>query len=305
MDWLSDIQRELFGVHLTIAPVNFLFFVLIAWGVYLARKETGGFFAWLFPADVWRNRSVRTDIGLFVIGRVMNILGIVARFAGSPALAAYVASLFPGAALNSSMVSAVVLALLLWVCNDFASYWAHRGYHSIKVIWPLHAVHHSAAVLTPLTTYRQHPLDLLITTSFHTVVTGVILGLLVGAFDPSTSIAEIAGVNAFLVLANITVANFHHTHLWISFGPFLERIIISPAQHQIHHSTNPAHYNRNYGQILALWDWLFGTLYLIKDKEELQFGLNEASEAPLMTQRLWPVLWVPIRRMLGGSVRSS
>lgn len=84
--------------------------------------------------------------------------------------------------------------------------------------------------------------------------------MVIGSAAPETAILEIAGINAFLVLATLAMANFHHSHIWVSFGPWLEHLIISPAQHQIHHSTRPEHFNKNYGQTLALWDWVFGTL---------------------------------------------
>jgi sterol desaturase/sphingolipid hydroxylase (fatty acid hydroxylase superfamily) len=130
------------------------------------------------------------------------------------------------------------------------------------------------------------------------VIFGVVFGLMVGTFTPDLTIGEIAGANAFVVLANLTVSNFHHSHIWISFGPVLERIFISPAQHQIHHSIEPKHFNRNYGQALALWDWMFGTLYVIREREVVTFGLDDKADAPLMTHRLGPILIDPLIRMV-------
>ena len=50
---------------------------------------------------------------------------------------------------------------------------------------------------------------------------------------------------------------------------------MSPAHHQIHHSRNPAHFNKNLGSCLALWDWMFGTLYIPAAKREpLEFGVE-------------------------------
>jgi len=55
----------------------------------------------------------------------------------------------------------------------------------------------------------------------------------------------------------------------------LERIFISPKQHQIHHSTNPKHFDSNFGVSLSLWDGLIGTRYYSKDSQEkLRFGLT-------------------------------
>ncbi|GAB5435666.1 MAG: hypothetical protein FalmKO_07910 [Falsiruegeria mediterranea] len=53
----------------------------------------------------------------------------------------------------------------------------------------------------------------------------------------------------------------------------MEFLLISPAQHQIHHSVARQHHDRNFGAALAVWDWMFGTLHL-SEKQELQFDLG-------------------------------
>jgi len=58
--------------------------------------------------------------------------------------------------------------------------------------------------------------------------------------------------------------------MWIAFRGMLGRIFVSPAHHQVHHSANPKHFNKNFGSCLALWDWMFGTLYV--PEEPLTFG---------------------------------
>ena len=50
---------------------------------------------------------------------------------------------------------------------------------------------------------------------------------------------------------------------------------MSPAQHQIHHSADPRHYDRNMGLVFAFWDWLAGTLYVPEGREEVRFGLAD------------------------------
>jgi hypothetical protein len=55
----------------------------------------------------------------------------------------------------------------------------------------------------------------------------------------------------------------------------MEHILISPAQHQIHHSAAKKHFNKNYGSIFALWDWMFGTLYIPESYEDLTYGVAD------------------------------
>ena len=297
MDAIHFVYQTLFGPGLVTAPAYLALAALVAWAVYRRRGEGQGFWAWLLPARIWRHPSHLIDLQLFVLGRILAVLGVFGGVALTTLVAAGVAGVVPPL-LSAASLGPVALAFLLWLPSDFALYWMHRFFHRWALIWPLHAVHHSAEVMTPLTTYRQHPLFLFLTDGVVAVFVGLCQGLLLGAAATDLAVAEIAGINLFIVLANAGLAALHHSHVWLSYGPVLERLVISPAQHQIHHSTDPAHYGKNLGNSLAIWDWLFGTLYVIRGDEALTFGLTEPEERPLMTQRLGPVLWDPLRRML-------
>ena len=296
MESIRYVYEVLFGPGLVTAPAYLALAGLVAWGVYLRRGEGQGFWRWLLPARIWGHPSHWIDLQLFVLGRIMAVLGVFGGVALTTAVAAGVAGLVP-ALLPAESLGPVALAFLLWLPSDFALYWMHRFFHRFRVIWPLHAVHHSAEVMTPFTTYRQHPLSILLTGWGVATFLGLCQGVLLGAASEDLAVAEIAGINLFIVLANAGLAALHHSHVWLSYGPVVERIVISPAQHQIHHSTDPAHYGKNLGNSLAVWDWMFGTLYVIRGDERLTFGLTEEAEKPLMSQRLWPVLWDPVRRM--------
>ena len=69
--------------------------------------------------------------------------------------------------------------------------------------------------------------------------------------------------------------HLQHSQVWIPVTGLAGRIIYSPAHHQIHHSTDPTHYNKNLGLSLAVFDWLFGTLHIPKKREKkLIFGVS-------------------------------
>jgi sterol desaturase/sphingolipid hydroxylase (fatty acid hydroxylase superfamily) len=268
--------------------------VLLFW-ISLGRSQ--GLRAFLNWDGVLAHKSTRADLWLFLIGRVMVLFGAVTYFTFTPAAARVTAELSPLPPLMAEGLSPIALAIVIFVIFDFAQYWSHRFFHR-SALWSLHAVHHSAEVLTPLTAYRVHPLSGLISSAFHSLALGVGLGLVVGALAPTLTFAEIAGANAVVVLLNATVVNLHHSQMHVTFGPVVERILISPAQHQVHHSRDPRHFNRNYGNVLAVWDWMFGTLYLVRERETLHFGLQGEEHAGLMTQRLWPILIDPLRRLV-------
>ena len=70
-------------------------------------------------------------------------------------------------------------------------------------------------------------------------------------------------------------SNLRHSHIWINYWNWLEKILISPAQHQIHHSIKKEHHNKNFGVTFAIWDYVFGTLCTSKDNEVSKFGITE------------------------------
>jgi predicted lipoprotein len=95
-------------------------------------------------------------------------------------------------------------------------------------------------------------------------------------------------------------ANLRHSHVWLSYGPRMERILLSPAQHQVHHSVDPRHYDRNYGTILSLWDWLGGSLYLTREREQLRFGLSaqDANHGPSAWAAVVSPIWAAARLLV-------
>ena len=88
-----------------------------------------------------------------------------------------------------------------------------------------------------------------------------------------------------------------HSHIPIRYGRALEHILISPMQHQVHHSSDPRHHDKNFGEIFAFWDWMFGTLYVPEPDEDLVFGIAD-SEGTLIEQPhpgFWAAMLVPFR----------
>ncbi|NRB18989.1 MAG: sterol desaturase family protein [Rhodobacteraceae bacterium] len=295
IETLSDLYINFFGASVAVAPEFLLLSILAAWIIYRLRRQTNGFWTWLLPKEIYTHESHWLDLKLFAMGRLAAFSGLFGRISLLTVSAYGSSQIFSGGLLGSVSASPILLALMLWILSDCATYWIHRLHHNQRLLWSLHAVHHSAQVMSPFTAYRQHPLGYLIIVPVHSVLIGVAQGLLIGPLAPETAIAQIAGVNAFFVLANVAMANFHHSHIWISFGPLLERIIISPAQHQIHHSDQPAHFNKNFGQSLALWDWMFGTLFVIRRKEQLSFGLGGVETQKMGDHRLVATLLYPFR----------
>src|SRR5579863_479552 len=255
----------------------------------------------LFPRSVWLHSSALTDyrfvavtLPVWTLWAAPNLLS--ANRVSQHTLAALTNWLGPIA--QSAMPTAAV-GLLYTVAqvaaSDFARYWSHRMMHRVPVLWEFHKVHHSAEVLTPISLYRSHPLDTLLTELAEVVVVGIVSAIFLYLFPQGLTLVTILGVNAFRFAFNFFGANLRHSHIWFSFGSAAEHFIISPAQHQIHHSADPRHFNRNFGSEFAVWDWIFGTLYIPRQREDLILGLGAAENRRLGST--WEMLINPIRAM--------
>lgn len=103
---------------------------------------------------------------------------------------------------------------------------------------------------------------------------GAAVGVGYFLFGPTLSMFDIVGANAFIFAFNVLGSNLRHSHVWMPWGDRLEKIFISPAMHQIHHSDRPAHFDRNMGTVLAIWDRLFGTHIPSSEVKRVRFGLG-------------------------------
>lgn len=175
----------------------------------------------------------------------------------------------------------IVGGFTLWIflIDDFARFYFHKLMHDIPFLWQFHKVHHSATSLTPLTVLRTHPIEGIIFTFRSALVQGVSIGAFYFCFGNRVDLYTILNLNILVFVFNVLGANLRHSHISISYWRWLESIIISPAQHQIHHSVQTKHFNKNYGAILAIWDRLAGSLFYSEKHQALTFGLNATQSA--------------------------
>jgi sterol desaturase/sphingolipid hydroxylase (fatty acid hydroxylase superfamily) len=172
---------------------------------------------------------------------------------------------------------ATTLAELL--AYEFAYWSSHYAFHRVPALWRFHKVHHSAEVMTAFTELRQHPVEILVFVNAIALATGAVFGLMTYLFGPGTGHLTLLNMNIVTMIFLLTWGHLRHSHLWIPFRGVAGRLFQSPAHHQVHHSTDPAHFDKNLGFALAVWDWAFGTLHIPSvEREVKQFGVGE--EAP-------------------------
>jgi sterol desaturase/sphingolipid hydroxylase (fatty acid hydroxylase superfamily) len=255
----------------------------VAWKVTV-RSSRGfslaAFFRYLFPKSTYLSRSSGVDAKIFVF----NALFTPARrlmFGISVAAGAAVVSAFLERSFERSLhfdagwggiLPAAILVLLI---SDLSTYVIHRLSHELKPLWAFHRVHHSATSMTPLTVMRKHPLFDVAGNLVRVVLLAPLWGLILFVWKPSAGPVVVMLVTIGNGLFATFAGNLRHSHVWISYGAMLERIFVSPAMHQIHHSKAPEHWDRNYGEIFAFWDWAFGTLHVSGPFQKLNFGLVE------------------------------
>ena len=241
----------------------------------------------LFPRGIVASASTRADIGLFLFnqlgaGAVLGWALLAATQVGGVVRIALVAALGapPATALPGPAVTAVA-TVALFLAYEVAYWLDHYTSHKIPFFWAFHKAHHTAEVLTPLTAYRVHPVDSLKFGNVSALVIGATLGLLSWAFGGPVHEYAINGTNAVLLVFVFLLIHLQHSHFWIATTGVWGRLLLSPAHHQIHHSDNPIHFDRNFGSTLAVWDWLAGTLHRPKAKRErLNFGAGADVHRP-------------------------
>jgi alkylglycerol monooxygenase len=127
---------------------------------------------------------------------------------------------------------------------DFSGYWVHRWSHTVNLFWNRHIIHHSSEEFNLACALRQS-----IASLFELFTFLLIPAALVGV--PWQVIATIAPLHLFAQF-------WYHTQHIDKMG-WLEKIIVTPSHHRVHHAINPEYMDKNLGQIFIFWDKWFGT----------------------------------------------
>ncbi len=238
----------------------------------------------LFNPRYWLHRSTLIDTGLLFVNSSLKILLLIPLLGSHLAMTMLVAKLLQSHLGDAPAIQAswlfigLAYTLSFFILEDLSRFGLHYAMHKVPWLWRLHSVHHSATILTPLTLFRVHPIESILYYLRGLVVFGVVSGTFIYLFKSQVHGFDIIGVDALGFFFNLLGANLRHSSIWLSFGQ-LERLFISPAQHQIHHSNAIAHRDKNFGTCLAIWDHLMGS-WITTHKQarpKLSFGLTKAS----------------------------
>ena len=185
----------------------------------------------------------------------------------------------------------LLFTLFYFLLDDFFRYYLHKLLHEIPALWAFHKVHHSARTMTPITVFRAHPVEGLLFSLRTVCVQAISISVFVFFFGNKADLMTVMGASIFAFLFNLTGSNLRHSHVPLRYWPAVEKWLISPAMHQIHHSTRPAHFDKNYGVVIALWDRIGGTLVHGNEAQDIHYGQSKtvkADEHSLITLYLVP-----------------
>ena len=271
-----DPRKRVFVGYLAISIL-----IALIWLVYIKRVNLKSSLKFIFNKNIWFSSSSKADFFVFLINRIISISispVLITQLVIATAIFYWlheISWLSSGSFQNTPVQVVVFLfTLFIFLLDDFSKYWVHRWMHKWPILWALHKVHHSAEVLTPMTVYRTHPLEGIVFTLRGTFTQGVSISTFIFFFGNNVDLFTVLGANVLLFLFNTAGSNLRHSHIGIRYWSWLEYILISPAQHQLHHSVAQMHHDKNFGAALAIWDYFFGSLHHSVEIEELKLGIE-------------------------------
>ena len=217
-----------------------------------------------------RRPHLDTDLGYALAAPLLGLItGAVTIFVAIVSLA-----WIPGLLLKPyvAMIPSQYIPIIGFFLFDFLVYWTHRFYHEIPVLWKFHAIHHSTEHLDWASGFRAHPLD-------GTILAPAFIFLITAGFS-----LEITGA---LAAAQIILGLFLHANVRWNLK-LLHRIIITPEFHHWHHTNEKDAIWTNYSTFLPLWDQIFGTYFMPKDRRPIRYGVNEKVPEGIILQLKYP-----------------
>jgi len=268
-------------------------FLVLIMGITLTQEfkhtpvSVKKFLACCFPQSVYSHKSAILDYQYYLVNGILKIAisssviislsEIIARWIYS---GLYLIFGQPETQLEITFIVSLIYTIIAAVVADLGYYLAHSLLHRIPALWEFHKIHHSAEVLTPVTGFREHLLDSTLIYIFKAACLGPILGIFSYIFSSGVETINVGNLNIVVFLFQFSI-NFRHSHIWLPYNWYLSHVLSSPAMHCIHHSQTSIHFNKNFGLIFSLWDYLFETIYVPREREEFTVGLSEETYSSL------------------------
>lgn len=287
---LDDPSSRLFYWNILASLLFVLLYVIFTskknWGLKLSEV--------LFRKNYWWNSSAKVDYSIYLFNGLLKAFLALPVIEGSYVISRWtikslIWSLGDTGWFELTVPAALLFTVAAFLWDDGLRYVHHYLSHKIPFLWAFHKVHHSARVVTPITLYRTHPVEVFTATFRNALSLGVSIGVFIYLFERTYSVYTFMGVNGIAFSVNLLGSHLRHSQVPFSFGP-LEHVLISPKQHQIHHSSRREHFDKNFGVSLSIWDRMMGTLVFSKEvTKPLRFGVGGLYRQNLRTMLLQPL----------------
>jgi sterol desaturase/sphingolipid hydroxylase (fatty acid hydroxylase superfamily) len=174
-----------------------------------------------------------------------------------------------------------VYYIVMFLMLDLCEYVYHVTMHKFDALWKFHLVHHSDLKVDVSTTIREHPGETVIRTCF----------LMLWVFICGPAVGVLILRQTFQSFSNIVA----HTEFRLSdrVNKIVGLVFITPNLHHVHHHYQLPYTDCNYGDVLSIWDRLFGTLNELEPEETI-FGIDTHMD-PAVTGKFVNVLKVPFQ----------
>jgi len=242
--------------------------LLIAMPIFLALVLFEKWYGWSRGKDTLRSMDMLSSLSSGITNVVKDVLGL------SITILSYSWMFNHWAVFH--LESTVLVYVIAFIVLDFQGYWVHRWSHEINLFWNKHAIHHSSEDYNLACALRQSIANIVNIFTFF-LIPAAFLGV------PPMVIAIVAPIHLF--------AQFWYHTQHIGRMGFLEKIIVTPSHHRVHHAINPEYMDKNYSQIFIVWDKWFGTFQAELPDVPPVYGITRAvntwNPIKINFQHLW------------------
>ncbi len=235
--------------------------LLVAMPAFLLLVLFEKWYGWKKGMDTVRNLDMISSLSSGVTNVVKDVLGLSVGIISYGWMVDHLAVVH--------VQNSLAIYIIAFLALDLSGYWVHRIAHQYNFFWNNHIIHHSSEEFNLACALRQS-ISVIVRLFTFFLLPAALFGV------PGEVIAVVAPLHLFAQF-------WYHTRHIGKMG-FLEKIIVTPSHHRVHHAINPEYLDKNYSQIFIWWDKWFGTFQPELDHIPPVYGITR----PVHT-------WNPIR----------
>jgi sterol desaturase/sphingolipid hydroxylase (fatty acid hydroxylase superfamily) len=215
---------------------------------------------WLLWQHRFRKEAYKVPLLIILVNRIMS------RLIGISVLVLCIGIFEKYAIIHTSFTWYwFIYGYLVYELNNFIR---HYLTHKVRLLWCFHAVHHSSEDLNSSITLTTFFVENLYTEFF------------------AATFCMLLGVQPIMLFAIMILDSIWGAFVHISEGSmkngrlgFLEKIILTPSHHRVHHGRNHLYMDTNFCSIINVWDIIFKTYQEENDVKPVDFGITRPMDS--------------------------